>query len=90
MEIPMENGEGIVHQGDGLEEFNRIRAMHRALAQAPLVDGHYVVEVDPPTRDWLLRDLEAQSLELVQMALDEGVRTGAFVRLPNGNYVPAN
>src|SRR5262245_58052610 len=69
MEISMENGEGIVHEGDGLEEFNRIRAVQRALAQAPLIDGLYVVEVDPPTRDGLLRDLEARSLELVQMAL---------------------
>jgi hypothetical protein len=64
--------------------------MHRALEQAPLVDRLYVVEIDPPTRDGLLRGLEARSRELVQMALDEGVRTGAFVRLPNGNYVPAN
>ena len=73
----MKNSEGIMNEGDGVEEFNRIRAVHRALEQAPLIDGHYVVEIDPPTRDGLLRDLKARSLELVQMALDEGVRTGA-------------
>jgi hypothetical protein len=74
-----------------VEEFYGIGSTLRALKQAPFVDGCYVLgerKLNQSARDDLIRDLEARADELVQKALDEGVRQGEFVRLPNGNYRP--